>query len=93
MTTAVLRILNLTARTNPAAFRRGFAHPPAIAALCWIAGKNNRWFIAEVRQRTIQTMMLAAGATTQPTARAKSMLKNVSYSLEAQGSIWVILRC
>ncbi|MDN5808374.1 MAG: hypothetical protein L0H46_08945 [Brevibacterium sp.] len=84
MTTAVLRILNLTARTNPAAFRRGFAHPPAIAALCWIAGKNNRWFIAEVRQRTIQTMMLAAGATTQPTARAKSMLKNVSYSLEAQ---------
>ncbi|MDN6529455.1 MAG: hypothetical protein L0K67_10315 [Brevibacterium sp.] len=84
MTTAVLRILNLAARTNPAAFRRGFTHPPAIAALCWIAGKNNRWFIAEVRQRTIQTMMLAAGATTQPTARAKSMLKNVSYSLEAQ---------
>lgn len=84
MTTAVLRILNLTARTNPGAFRRGFAHPPAIAALCWIAGKNNRWFIAEVRQRTIQTMTFAAGATTQPTARAKSMLKNVSYSLEDQ---------
>lgn len=84
LTTAVLRILNLTARTNPGAFRHGFAHPPAIAALCWIAGKNNRWFIAEVRQRTIQTMTFAAGATTQPPARAKSMLKNFSYSLEGQ---------
>lgn len=84
MTTAALRVLNLTARTNPGAFRRGFAHPPAMAALCWIAGKNNRWFIAEVRQRTIQSMTFAAGATTQPTARAKSMLKNVSYSLQNQ---------
>ncbi|WP_193095467.1 hypothetical protein [Brevibacterium sp. FME17] len=84
MTTAVLRTLNLTAQTNPGAFRRGFAHPPAIAALCWIAGKNNRWYIAEVRQRTIQSMTLAAGATTQPTARAKSMLKNVSYTLQEQ---------
>lgn len=84
MTTVALRILELTARTNPGAFRRGFAHPPAIAALCWIAGKNNRWFTAEVAQRTIQTMTFAAGATTQPTARAKSMLKNVPYSLEVQ---------
>lgn len=84
MTTAVLRTLNLTARTNLAAFRRGFTHPPAIAALCWIAGKNNRWFIPQVRQRTIQTMTIAAGATTEPTARAKSMLKNVAYSFQEQ---------
>ena len=76
MTTAVLRTLNRTANSNPAAFRRGLAHEPAIAALCWIAGKNNRWFDQMDEERTIQTMTRAVGTTTAPNSRAQTMLKH-----------------
>lgn len=73
MRTSALRILAAAAANGPEVFRRRFTDPPTVAAVCWIAGKINHWFVQSDPARTASTLMHHAGVKSSPAHRASAL--------------------
>lgn len=73
MRTAALRVLAAAATNGPEVFRRRFTDPPTTAAICWITGRVNHWFVHSDPARTVTALMRRAEVKSSPSQRADAL--------------------
>ncbi|MBP1326433.1 hypothetical protein JOF28_001665 [Leucobacter exalbidus] len=76
LVSVAVRVLVASATWDPAVYRRRAKDEITAAAVCWIAGRNNRWFSAYDRpERSVKALVTAFGLTSSPQQRGITILR------------------